>query len=63
MELQNGRPTDWEGRLSKEIRCYELLDSLKIEYQRIDHEPAMTMEACEEIDRTLNAVICKNLLL
>ena len=63
MELQNGRPTDWEGRLPKEIRCYELLDSLKIEYQRIDHEPAMTMEACEEIDRTLNAVICKNLLL
>ena len=63
MELQNGRPADWEGRLPKEIRCYELLDSLKIEYQRIDHEPAMTMEACEEIDRTLNAVICKNLLL
>ena len=63
MELQNGRPTDWEGRLPKEIRCYELLDSLQIEYQRIDHEPAMTMEACEEIDRTLNAVICKNLLL
>ena len=63
MELQNGRPTDWEGRLPKEIRCYELLDSLQIEYQRIDHEPAMTMEDCEEIDRTLNAVICKNLLL
>ena len=63
MELQNGRPADWEGRLPKEIRCYELLDRLKIEYQRIDHEPAMTMEACEEIDRTLNAVICKNLLL
>ena len=57
MELQNGRPADWEGRLPKEIRCYELLDRLKIEYQRIDHEPAMTMEACEEIDRTLNAVI------
>lgn len=63
MELQNGRPADWEGRLPKEIRCYELLDRLNIEYQRIDHEPAMTMEACEEIDRTLNAVICKNLLL
>ena len=37
MEQQNGRPADWEGRLPKEIRCYELLDSLKIEYQRIDH--------------------------
>ena len=31
--------------------------------QRIDHEAAMTMEACEEIDRTLEATICKNLLL
>ena len=63
MELQNGRPADCAGRLPKEIRCYDLLDSLGIEYQRIDHEPAMTMEACEEIDRTLDAVICKNLLL
>lgn len=63
MELQNGRPADCAGRLPKEIRCYDLLDSLGIAYQRIDHAPAMTMEACEEIDRTLNAVICKNLLL
>lgn len=63
MELVNGRPADCAGRLPKEIRCYDLLDSLGIAYQRIDHEAAMTMEACEEIDRTLNAVICKNLLL
>ena len=63
MKLQNGRPADWAGRLPKEIRCYDLLDRLGVAYQRIDHEPAMTMEACEEIDRTLNAVICKNLLL
>ena len=63
MELQNGRPANWAERLPKEIRCYDLLDRLGVTYQRIDHEPAMTMEACEEIDRTLNAVICKNLLL
>ena len=63
MELQNGRPADWAERLPKEIRCYDLLDRLGVTYQRIDHEPAMTMEACEEIDRMLNAVICKNLLL
>ena len=36
---------------------------LESAYQRIDHEAAMTMEACEEIDRTLEATICKNLLL
>ena len=51
------------GRLPKEIRCYDLLDRLGVEYQRIDHEAAMTMEACAAIDAALNAVICKNLLL
>ena len=63
LELMNGRPANNEGRLDKEIRCYDLLDSLDVEYQRIDHEPAMTMEVCVEIDKALNAVICKNLLL
>lgn len=63
MELQNGRPASCEGRLPKEIRCYDLLDRLGVEYQRIDHEAAMTMEACAAIDEALNAVICKNLLL
>ena len=63
MELVNGRPTDTQSRLDKEIRVYDFLDSLGVIYQRIDHEAAMTMEACEEIDRTLEATICKNLLL
>lgn len=63
MELQNGRPESCMGRLPKEIRCYDLLDRLGVEYQRIDHEAAMTMEACAAIDAALNAVICKNLLL
>ena len=63
MVLQKGRPADTAGRLEKEIRSYDLLDSLGIEYDRIDHEPAMTMEVCEEIDRALGATICKNLFL
>ena len=63
MELVKGRPESNEGRLAKEIRVYDLLDSLGVEYQRIDHEAAMTMEACAEIDKTLDATICKNLLL
>ena len=62
MELMNGRPANCEGRLEKEIRCYDLLDSLGIEYQRIDHEAAMTMEACAAVDEALHATICKNLL-
>ena len=34
-----------------------------MEYERIDHEPAMTMEDCKEVDQLLEAVICKNLFL
>ena len=63
MKLMNGRPENCEGRLEKEIRCYDLLDSLGIEYQRIDHEAVNTMDACAEIDKVLEATICKNLLL
>ena len=63
MELVNGRPTTNDGRLDKEIRCYDMLDTLGVEFQRIDHEPAMTMEACAEVDKVLDATICKNLLL
>lgn len=63
VELQNGRPGNIGDRLEKEIRVYDLLDSLGVEYQRVDHEPAMTMDVCDEIDKVLNAVICKNLFL
>ena len=63
MVLENGRPRDLQGRLEKEIRVYDLLDSLGISYQRIDHEAAMTMEACKAVDEGLGAAICKNLLL
>lgn len=63
MKLVNGRPADCTGRLPKEIRCYDLLDRLGVSYQRIDHEAAMTMEACAAIDAVLDATICKNLLL
>lgn len=63
LELKKGRPENMDGRLDKEIRVYDLLDGLGVEYEYIDHEAAMTMEACEEIDRALEASICKNLFL
>lgn len=63
MTLEVGRPATTEGRLKKEIKSYDLLDSLGIKYERADHEAAMTMEACEEIDRLLGVKICKNLFL
>ena len=63
MILEHGRPTLTAGRPEKEMRVYDLLDRLGVSYERIDHAPAMTMEVCEEIDRVLNATICKNLFL
>ena len=63
MELYRGRPQSAEGRLDKEMRVYDLLDRLGIEYERTDHIAAMTMEDCQEIDRILDVVICKNLFL
>ena len=63
MELYNGRPENFGERLPKEQRVYELLDSLQIDYVRVDHEAAMTMEACIAVDEALGATMCKNLML
>ena len=58
LKLEKGRPED-NGRLAKEIRCYDLLDSLGIEYMRVDHDAADNMEVCQAIDEVLGATICK----
>ena len=63
LKLEKGRPADCAGRLGKEVRTYDFLDKLNIEYERIDHEAAMTMEECADVDEALGAMICKNLFL
>ena len=63
MVLFHGRPETAEGRPDKEMRVYNLLDSLGIEYDRTDHEAAGTMEDCLEVDKILGVIICKNLFL
>ena len=63
MILYDGRPEDTTGRLPREVRTYDYLDSLQIPYQRTDHGRADNMEACYEIDAVLGVVICKNLFL
>ena len=52
-----------EGRMEKEMRSYALLDSLGIEYLRVDHEHADTIEQCEQVEQLLGCKICKNLFL
>ncbi len=63
MKLFNGRPEDISDRLPREVRTYDLLDSLGIKYLRTDHERTDTMEECNEVDAILGVVICKNLFL
>ncbi len=61
--LEAGRPGHAEGRLAKEMRVYDLLDTLGIPYSRVDHEAAKTMEDCLVVDETLGVAMCKNLYL
>ena len=63
MLLETGRPQNCDNRLEKEIKAYDFLDALAVNYDRVDHAPAMTMELCAEIDKILGATICKNLFL
>ena len=60
-EVQKGRPSD--KRIPKEERTYDFLDSLGIEYTRVDHDRADTMEMCAEAKSVLGVGICKNLFL
>jgi len=64
MVLHYGRPVSMEGRQEREIRTYDFLDSLGMEYWQTDHEKAAnTMEDCKDVDAILEATICKNLFL
>ncbi len=61
MELFSGRPQN--ERIEKETRCYDFLDKLNINYDRVDHIEADDMETCLQIEKVLQAPICKNLFL
>lgn len=63
MELRKSPLRDYEGRAENEIRTHKFLDELGIDYFYTDHEKAETMEACAEIDKILEVVMCKNLFL
>lgn len=62
-QIYTGRPQHDTGRLEKELRTYDFLDSLHIPYERIDHEAADTIESCHEAEWSLKIRICKNLFL
>ena len=59
--VYHGAPTD--ERIDVEQRTYALLNELGIDFDRVDHDAAATMEDCAAISEVLGAPICKNLLL
>lgn len=63
MELTDGRPASTAARQAREVRVYDLLDSLGIAYATADHEPAATMDICRRIEEATGVGICKNLFL
>lgn len=63
MELIKGRPTDISGRLPRELHVYDFLEELGVDYFRVDHPAADTMERCIQVEETLGVTICKNLFL
>ena len=63
VKLYNGRPDDISGRIPNEVKVYDTLESLGIEYTTADHDAAFTMEACAEVDKAFGTTLCKNLFL
>ena len=61
LQLFYGRPS--VPRTAREDAAYDYLDGLGIDYRRVDHAPAMTMEDCVAIDGALGVSMCKNLFL
>lgn len=59
--VYHGRPS--EKRTEKEEKAYDLLEKCGIEFERVDHDAANTIEECLEVDELLEMQICKNLFL
>ena len=60
-EIFTAAPTG--ERCEVEMAAFALLDRLSIPYQRVEHDPADTMEDCAAISDVLGSRICKNLVL
>lgn len=47
----------------KEMQSYLFLEDNGVEYIRAEHDEAATIELCEDVEKVIDAKICKNLLL
>ncbi len=60
-DIYTTAPTD--ERVLTEKKVYQILDKLKISYERVDNDVVETMEECEAIDKTLGTEIRKSIFL
>ena len=60
-DIYTTAPTD--ERVATEKKVYQILDRLKISYERVDNDVVETMEECEEIDKALGTEIRKSIFL
>ena len=58
-DIYTTAPTD--DRVATEKKVYQILDKLKISYERVDNDVVETMEECEEIDKALGTEIRKSI--
>ena len=60
-DIYTTAPTD--DRTATEKKVYQILDKLKISYERVDNDVVETMEECEENDKALGTEIRKSIFL
>ena len=60
-EVQNKAPLRFQTELQKAV--YDTLDKLKIQFERVDTDEAITMEDCAAINKKLNMNMVKTLFL
>lgn len=61
-QIFTGRP-NCENRIQKEIDCYDLLDSLNINYSGVDHHAIFDMNELKDVRDSLGISVNKNLFL
>lgn len=60
-EVKTAPPSEFKTETQRAV--YETLDKLNIKFERVDNEPAVTMEDCVAIDKALDVKTVKTLLL
>ncbi len=60
-EVKTEAPPEYRTDLQQKV--YEMLAALKVPFERVDNDPALTMEDCEAIDERLHVKTVKTLFL